>query len=154
RGSLGRHPLERGTRQSAADHAGNADFHLAHGAGDHAAQSQRRLANHSPPLIATGGGWALRFELVDCRHRILAHAGELERLGRVDDLLQHDARIFVLVVERGLSVSSSSLSREALVARDSLAMLPIVRRSTLFWSFAQASTEMMRMMGSREPVAK
>src|SRR5215468_6779857 len=53
-----------------------------------------------------------------------------------------------------LSVSSSSLSREALVARDSLAMLPMVRRSTLFWSLAQASTEMMRMMGSREPVAK
>ena len=47
-----------------------------------------------------------------------------------------------------LSMSSSSLSREALVASDSFAMLPMVSRSTLFWSLAQARIETMRATGS------
>ena len=35
-----------------------------------------------------------------------------------------------------------------------LAMLPMVSRSTLFWSFDQTSTETMRRTGSVDPVAK
>src|SRR5882672_12201263 len=97
RSSLLRVPqAQPGRGERAADHARNAELDLPDRGGRDAAERQRALADLAPERDVALVARALALELVDRGGRLLAQPRQVDRLGRLDHLVE--ARLDLLGV--------------------------------------------------------